>query len=178
MRRVLFGLLAAGLFVVSTPARAVVFDLPLNGAVYVSGPFDDSIFPGVIGTVTLYLSATLPEPTAVMPSGVNATSHVAGASVSAAITNQLGGGCRTFCLPQPVFVQEGLLTTSTFIMTYGPGVENVFAHLSIDLPEGYLISASAVPEPSTWAMMVLGFAGIGAFAAARRRPTAASLRSL
>jgi hypothetical protein len=31
---------------------------------------------------------------------------------------------------------------------------------------------SAVPEPSTWAMMILGFAGVG-FLAYRRRQTAA-----
>jgi hypothetical protein len=33
---------------------------------------------------------------------------------------------------------------------------------------------SAVPEPSTWAMMILGFAGIG-FMAYRRRNQAAAL---
>jgi hypothetical protein len=35
--------------------------------------------------------------------------------------------------------------------------------------------AAAVPEPSTWAMMILGFAGIG-FMAYRRRNNVASLR--
>jgi hypothetical protein len=30
--------------------------------------------------------------------------------------------------------------------------------------------ASAVPEPSTWAMMILGFAGVGFMACRRRRP--------
>jgi hypothetical protein len=39
--------------------------------------------------------------------------------------------------------------------------------LSIDLTDGLSIS-SAVPEPSTWAMLILGFAGIG-FMAYRRR---------
>ena len=33
------------------------------------------------------------------------------------------------------------------------------------------VSVAAVPEPSTWAMMILGFAGIG-FIANRRRPQA------
>ncbi|MES2195282.1 MAG: PEPxxWA-CTERM sorting domain-containing protein [Pseudomonadota bacterium] len=33
-------------------------------------------------------------------------------------------------------------------------------------------SVAAVPEPSTWAMMILGFAGVG-FMAYRRRKTAA-----
>jgi hypothetical protein len=35
---------------------------------------------------------------------------------------------------------------------------------------------SAVPEPSTWAMMILGFAGIG-FMAYRRRPNPALMAS-
>jgi phospholipase/lecithinase/hemolysin len=36
-----------------------------------------------------------------------------------------------------------------------------------------LLMASAVPEPSTWAMMMLGFAGIGYMTWRRRRPAAA-----
>jgi hypothetical protein len=35
---------------------------------------------------------------------------------------------------------------------------------------------AAVPEPSTWAMMILGFAGLG-FMAYRRRPQSGSLRA-
>jgi PA14 domain/PEP-CTERM motif len=40
------------------------------------------------------------------------------------------------------------------------------------LPGGITYVASAVPEPSTWAMMILGFIGIG-FAAHRRKSRAA-----
>ena len=36
----------------------------------------------------------------------------------------------------------------------------------------FVVNVSAVPEPSTWAMMILGFAGIG-FMAYRRRKSAA-----
>jgi hypothetical protein len=36
-------------------------------------------------------------------------------------------------------------------------------------------TVSAVPEPSTWAMMILGFAGVG-FMAYRRRIGSAALR--
>ena len=35
-----------------------------------------------------------------------------------------------------------------------------------------LARISAVPEPSTWAMMILGFAGIGAMAYPRRKSAA------
>lgn len=55
-------------------------------------------------------------------------------------------------------------------------------HVFFDVPEGYTFDTlsghnysstllSAVPEPSTWAMVVLGFAGVG-FMAYRRRNTA------
>jgi hypothetical protein len=32
-----------------------------------------------------------------------------------------------------------------------------------------IIAVAAVPEPSTWAMMILGFAGIGAMTYRRRK---------
>ena len=38
--------------------------------------------------------------------------------------------------------------------------------------DNVLLATSAVPEPSTWAMMILGFAGVG-FMAYRRRKVAA-----
>ena len=33
------------------------------------------------------------------------------------------------------------------------------------------LTVTAVPEPSTWAMMILGFAGIGAMTFRRRKQT-------
>ena len=40
-------------------------------------------------------------------------------------------------------------------------------------PEGLAAaSVSTVPEPSTWAMMILGFAGVGFMAYRRRNKTA------
>jgi hypothetical protein len=55
---------------------------------------------------------------------------------------------------------------NSLIETYGSGAPPVF----IGNNTGYelLGSVSAVPEPSTWAMMLLGFAGVG-FMALRRR---------
>jgi PEP-CTERM motif len=44
-----------------------------------------------------------------------------------------------------------------------------------DNTEFVTANISAVPEPSTWAMMILGFAGVG-YLAYRRRNHAAALR--
>ena len=63
-----------------------------------------------------------------------------------------------------------------------PGQVTVTDPLSFDLPEGvtftasdplFLTQVSGVPEPSTWAMMLIGFAGIG-FMAYRRSQRALS----
>jgi hypothetical protein len=46
---------------------------------------------------------------------------------------------------------------------------SIFATTSQNIPfSGNAVIAGAVPEPSTWAMMILGFAGIG-FMAYRRK---------
>jgi hypothetical protein len=40
---------------------------------------------------------------------------------------------------------------------------------------GFLLPVNAIPEPSTWAMMILGFPGVG-FTAYRRRNKSETLR--
>jgi hypothetical protein len=45
-----------------------------------------------------------------------------------------------------------------------------------DNTEFVTATISAVPEPSTWAMMILGFAGVGFLAYRRRNQTAIALR--
>lgn len=54
-------------------------------------------------------------------------------------------------------IHDVLLTTSLFNRT------------DTDPLTGTIIISSAVPEPSTWAMMILGFAGLGFLAHRRRR---------
>lgn len=48
-------------------------------------------------------------------------------------------------------------------VTLGPGVEDAIADIvaAIDLPAGAAPPPPTIPEPSTWAMMLLGFAGLG-----------------
>jgi hypothetical protein len=51
-----------------------------------------------------------------------------------------------------------------------PGVTVVDYSISISLPDG--LTVAAVPEPSTWAMPLIGFAGIGIMAYRRKsKPT-------
>ena len=55
-----------------------------------------------------------------------------------------------------------------------PNAEGYYATAFVDLPTGGGIqigATSAVPEPSTWAMMFMGFAGLG-FIGCRARKTA------
>jgi hypothetical protein len=45
---------------------------------------------------------------------------------------------------------------------------NAYAGETLTAANGSIVTISAVPEPSTWAMMLLGFAGLG-FMAYRRK---------
>ena len=72
---------------------------------------------------------------------------------------------------------SGSAWSASFKDTIGPGNYEVFvtgtdhiAHLGV----GGTVTTSGVPEPSTWAMMALGFAGLG-YAAFRQRKTKISM---
>jgi hypothetical protein len=56
----------------------------------------------------------------------------------------------------------------------GSCVQNTFfrAHGAVDL-DSVTTTISAIPEPATWALMILGFAGVG-FMAYRRKNTMAA----
>jgi len=63
-------------------------------------------------------------------------------------------------VPQPLFAQFAGPTTITFAA--GDGTRN-------DNFGGVSLRFTAVPEPATWAVMLLGFGGIGAMLRTRRR---------
>jgi hypothetical protein len=78
----------------------------------------------------------------------------------------------------PFYVTANGGTTASAFAALVAGLNAGGAYLNIHTSghpggeiRGFLIAA-AVPEPSTWAMLILGFAGIG-FMAYRRRSTAA-----
>jgi hypothetical protein len=67
-------------------------------------------------------------------------------------------------------LQLGFGAGSYSLSILGDGAGGLPAGFAFRLDSGTL-SVSAVPEPSTWAMMVLGFAGVG-FMACRRKSAA------
>ena len=66
--------------------------------------------------------------------------------------------------------------TASFTETLGPGDYTVVITGTANraLGVGGTVTTSSVPEPSTWAMMLLGFAGLG-YAAFRRKGQAHAL---
>jgi hypothetical protein len=69
---------------------------------------------------------------------------------------------------------SGPVTNAPFILDYvaGNGVPEV---LKFNVNEGTITTLGAVPEPSTWVMMIAGFFGLG-FMAYRRKNQGAALR--
>jgi hypothetical protein len=51
------------------------------------------------------------------------------------------------------------LTPGTYTWTWGSGAD----------ADSFVVQVAAVPEPSTWAMMILGFVGVGAMTYRRRK---------
>jgi hypothetical protein len=65
---------------------------------------------------------------------------------------------------------EGVIYISSAVSVIG--ATPVDLHLFVNLPTGFSLTApvvAAVPEPSTWAMMLLGFAGISLLSYSRSR---------
>jgi hypothetical protein len=115
------------------------------------------------------LTATDPE---IVDTGLGvANGSILFANYGGSYPNPVSSGCGN-CLSNiigadgPAFTFSGLVLESTYDNFSNP---ITVTGLSIS----YQVTiAEAVPEPSTWAMMILGFAGVG-FMTYRRRKTAA-----
>ena len=79
------------------------------------------------------------------------------------------GSCLSFVVCTKVDPRLGNLVTGT---VYDDGTTWSNANFAFDAT--FQATVSAVPEPSTWAMMILGFFGVGFLAYRRRNRTAAA----
>ena len=170
MMRYGLGALALAVALASAPARADVIRV-----FEANGVFEDGVALG--GTITIDVTAgevtaadlLLSAPISAEVTGIAGTGEFGGGVIQTFFTSAGPGN------PFPVIVL-GFLTPS--LVGYGGG-----PLASVAMPQGgaasdYIAAADVdgvgltsgtltVPEPSTWAMMLLGFAGLG-FAGYRR----------
>jgi hypothetical protein len=138
----------------SLPASNVALEIALGSfSLSNTGPFNPYAFLG--DTLKLEVSFGSPISTVVSPfASVTGFITAIGGLVYIDFNPQefdFGGG--SFKLD----IHDVLLTTTLFNRT------------DIDPLTGTLTMTAAVPEPSTWAMMILGFVGVGFLAHRRRR---------
>lgn len=97
------------------------------------------------------------------PSGLIFYSNALGANSSGTLTGTIGPGSYEF------LTQDIWSPYADSVAQFGPGSQ--IANHSDQLQ----FTLSAVPEPSTWAMMILGFAGVGFMAYRRKEKLALKL---
>jgi hypothetical protein len=171
---------------VCSPAKAAVtiYNLGVIGL----GSFTFSGLADGPGAFTSYVKFQLGAP--VFGSVSYSNTAAAGGAISGG--NLVLDSCSTNCFgnvltPTGVFINGSPLITlpggTVQFAGFGPdslSSGNYFLKLTGSIPAGRpdlpytgtITVASAVPEPGTWAMMMLGFAGL-AFASTRRRKPAA-----
>ena len=172
-------LLIAVLCLISLPANAALYSVPDNGTVAVYGDFasagggvpghsDGAIYAsftyqiiggGFLQSYPYYDASTMEE--------ITVSAHFNGtAGFTSYACNELEahcglantGGNNQFA----IFGIDGVgeLEIDSFVSVTGGAIAPTL-ELFIDLPDGFSLTAPAVPEVSTWLMLLLGFAGIG-----------------
>jgi hypothetical protein len=167
-------------------APAVAGDIFVSGA-GVFGPTISTLAPVEIPGDSFSFSFYLPDDIAANPTTDVTTSEftVNGARVSDAISAvlfypaDLGGGFDIdFAGGQVVSLYVTDPSTSAFVdLGTSLKVSTGSYNFTLDDPSGFAgggtVSLTAVPEPQAWALMVLGFGGLGATLRSSRRRAAA-----
>jgi hypothetical protein len=157
---------ALGVSVLSNPAFAVTLlgNLDPENA----GSFNQTVTTGPVDVEATFML----DEEAVTALSATISTRLASAYTAGDLELWLGGMEIAF---EPLTFAPSAYTAS-FTETLGPGDYTVIvtgtAHRTLGV--GGTVTTSGVPEPSTWAMMALGFAGLG-YAAFRQRKTKISV---
>jgi PEP-CTERM motif len=166
--------LAACLAIAAAPAKASVMDIT-----YFSLPSD----PAGVAKVTLELDTSSPKFSS--PLGLvfdNVSMEINGSTVLADIAflpAAQGGGLSIFSIPVAELANTNGITGTEIdaggAVLFSADDKLIDGTFSLDAGAERVTIAAAVPEPTTWAMMLLGFAGIG-FTAYRRKRNGTAFR--
>jgi hypothetical protein len=161
---------------VSTITQAAIYQIPI-GHIDIVGDFSayspDQLIPATFSIVDGNPRLPPAPPFLYYSVGVSITSHhwfqtVIGVCQSNVIGSHCGRGFRGGTTGINYFTEN----SPEFLLGPGPGgggnAGPVFNSISlfVSLPDGFYVAG--IPEPSTWAMLLIGFAGIG-FMAYRRK---------
>jgi PEP-CTERM motif len=161
-----------GSFFASAPAKASLYEITFTGGAFTLDAFADIDISNNVTSFTGTVTGPGLSPTTVI-SGLEAPGSN---PLFAGIDNKFDPAGAPFVSNGGIDFTAGAFAYNLYSTGSGP-----FAYfLSTENPDGTfynpgdpgVISVAAVPEPSTWAMMILGFAGIG-FMAYRRKGRAA-----
>ncbi len=144
------GTLAGDILAADTP----LYVIGINTGTGVNAPF------GGIGEPNVRFNQV------VLITGATGTGAVGANSVTTSIT----GNAFSVIVPASLLPSTGFLLPQQYGFNLWPrlGLGNN-NQISDFAPQNALLSIAPVPEPATWAMMLLGFAGIGAVMRRRRR---------
>lgn len=175
--RSLIAMLAFVLFAV--PAQATTFHSDsFSGEFKVVGPFDDYPYSYVPVQVSYGFSLPIGPPADPFDGPFSyyrfqlVVSHVSGQTYYQACDyNIIAGGCGRYFPPRQgldpgVTSVENTIKFLVLLQMDGPDLGQPTFSVDFVLPDAF--SIAPVPEPSTWAMLLIGFAGI-AFLAYHRR---------
>jgi hypothetical protein len=162
------------LFSAASPSSASIFHLA-PGQYEVLGDFGPDL--AITGTISsLSFSATVNpgiyDPFSGPFFGYLATATVNSAHLSECAFSQAQSFCGRAIQNQPTFVVTDFDHNGSgdMLVLFSASVTNMAVSnpdIGITLPDGFTVTA--IPEPSTWAMLLLGFIGVGFMAYHRSR---------